>query len=92
MSQALIPVYMALLLAGCQQRPSNARTADEAVQIANTHRAENFPRAGPARVEVRDHGDRWMITYTLFDAGTGGLSFYEIDKASGNILDHGGYQ
>ena len=90
-TRALIGISF-LLFAGCGQSATSARTAEDAVQITNRSRAENFPSAGPARVSTQDLGDRWWVTYVRLEGGTGGVATYEVDKASGNILSEGSGQ
>lgn len=90
---ALAVFALALLLAGCQQRPTSAATADEAVRIANAFREEHSPRASrDVLVTTEDRGDRWLVSYRLRGGGTGGLSFYEVEKATARILDSGSHQ
>ena len=90
MRQALLA---ALLLAGCSSRPASAPTAEDAIEVTRLYRAEHLPRASPdVVVRTEDRGDRWLVSYTLRGGGTGGLSYYEVEKSSARILDGGGGQ
>ncbi len=90
MRQALLA---ALLLAGCNSRPTSAVTAEDAIEVTRLYRAEYQPRANSdVIVRTEDRGDRWLVSYTLRGGGTGGLSYYEVEKSSARILDHGALQ
>lgn len=86
---------MALLLsAGCQNQPTSAASAAEAVRVTNLYRASNWPqsRASDYTIETVDLGDRWRVTYHLAEGGTGGVSTFEVDKRSARIVREEGGQ
>ena len=88
----LIASIMLLALANCHRLPTSARTADEAVQIADAYRAERGPPAYPTRVDTQDRGDRWRVAYSRLGGGTGGLAYYDVQKATGRVIYEGGGQ
>jgi hypothetical protein len=68
-------------------------TADDAVEVTRLYRVEHFPRANPdVVIRTEDRGDRWLVSYTLRGGGTGGLSYYEVEKRTARILREGGGQ
>jgi hypothetical protein len=86
-SKVLVCALALMLAANCQNRPTSAPTAAEAVRITNLYRAENFPRANLSDVVVQteDLGDRWRVTYS-HPGATGGVSSYDVDKRNARIV------
>ena len=93
MNARMSAMILALLsFAACHRLPTSAQTAEEAVEITDAYRAERTSRPYPTRVQTEDLGDRWSVSYTRAGGGTGGLAYYEVNKANGHIVREGGEQ
>jgi hypothetical protein len=93
-AKASICLLALLLSAACNNQPTSAPTAAEAIRVTNLYLAANSPqtRPGDYAIETEDLGDRWRVTYRLAEGGTGGISTFEVDKSSARIVREEGEQ
>jgi hypothetical protein len=86
--RAISSTLAILLVAGCQNRAQEAATADEAKAVAKDYLAEQLPQVSVDKLEVStvDLGDKWRVSHSVPEGGTGGPIILIITKRDAEVV------
>ena len=80
-------IYFAVAC-GCAENGDRKVTAVQAINIADTYVAKNYPMTPREilRPVAHDQGETWLITYEAPEGSGGGTPTIEVDKQTSRIV------